>query len=96
MGGTLSIGGKDAHGDLTGAGAEGFATRVGFSDVAFRTTPPDFVCAAERGFRTVAFGPTVVVDFCCAASLDLRSSSCRAFSTIALACSSARIAAGLF
>ena len=95
-GGTFSTGGKGAHGDLVGVGAEGFATSVGFSEGVFRTSPPDFGCAAERGFNTVAFGPTVVEGFCCAASLALASSSWRSFSTIALACSSASRAAGSF
>lgn len=95
-GGTFSTGGNDAQGDLTGAGAAGFATSVGLSDGVFKTSPPDLGCAAERGFNTVAFGPTVVVGFCCADNLDLFSSACRSFAIKAAACSSARMAAESF
>ena len=95
-GGTFSTGGRDAHGDLTGAGAAGFATRVGLSEGVFKTRPPGLGCAAERGFNTVAFGPTVVMGFCCANIFALFSSACRSFSIIATACSSARMAAGSF
>ena len=95
-GGSFSTGGNDAHGDLTGAGAAGFATNVGLSEGVFRTSPPDLGCAAERGFNTVAFGPTVVVGICCADILDLFSSACRSFAIKAAACSSARMAAESF
>lgn len=88
-GGALSTGGRDAQGDLTGAGAAGFATKVGFSEGALSTNPPDFCFSIERGFNTVALGPTVVVGFCCAATLFLFSSSWRFFVASAAACSSA-------
>lgn len=39
MGGTLSTGGSDAHGDLTGGGGVGFATKVGFSFDDLRASP---------------------------------------------------------
>lgn len=39
-GGTLSTAGIDAQGDFTGAGAAGFATKVGFSVGVFKTSPP--------------------------------------------------------
>lgn len=59
-GGTLSTGGRDAHGDLTGVGTVGLATSVGFSDGPFRIRPPSFGCATadEPTFNMVAFGPT--------------------------------------
>lgn len=95
-GGTFSTGGNDAHGDLKGAAAAGFATNVGLSEGVFNTRPPGLGCAAERGFNTVAFGPTVVVGFCCADILDLFSSTSRSFAIKAAACSSARMAAESF
>ena len=92
----FSTGGNDAQGDRTGADAAGFATSVGLSEGVFKTSPPDLGCAAERGFNTVAFGPTVVVGFCCADNLALCSSACRSFAINAAACSSARMAAESF
>ena len=44
----------------------------------------------------MAFGPTVVVGFCCVAAFDLFCSACRSFATKAAACSSARMAAESF
>lgn len=96
IGATLSTGGKDAQGDLTGAVVAGFDTNVGFSDGVFKTRPPGFGRAADRGFNTVAFGPAVVVGFCCVGGLDLFSSSMRAFSAAAAASSSASTAAASF
>ena len=63
IGDIFSTGGRGAQGDLAGAGAEGLATSVGFSDGAFRTSPPVFGCPADPTLSTVAFGPTVVVGF---------------------------------
>ena len=93
-GGTLSTGGSDAHGDLTGVGAVGLETRDGFSEGVFKTRPPVLGCALERGFSIVALGPTVVVGFC-GTFFALASSSRRLFSSSAAACSAA-IAAALF
>ena len=92
IGGTLSTGGNCAQGDLTGVGAEGFETRDGFSDGVLRTSPPVFGCAADRGFNTVAFGPTVVVDFCNRV-FAFSSASWRCLASSAAACSAASMAA---
>ena len=63
IGGTLSIAGRGAQGDLAGVDVVGLETSVGFSVGVFKTRGVPGLSAAERGLRTVAFGPTVVVGF---------------------------------
>jgi len=93
MGGALSTGGSDAHGDLTGGGGVGFATKVGLSFEILRAIPPCLGCMLAPSFKTLALGPTLVV--LVGGGIFARfSSSCLSFSAAATACSSANAAAG--
>jgi hypothetical protein len=65
IGDTLSTGGKGAHGDLDGTGAGLLDVRVGFSFGPLDAARAFLAClsALAPSLRTVAFGPTEVVDF---------------------------------
>lgn len=90
-GATFSTGGREAHGDLTGVGAEGFATSVGFSENPFRTSPPVLGRPTDPTFKTVAFGPIVLVGLDAGTS-GFAASSWANFAAEAAACSSANAA----
>ena len=62
-GDTLSTGGNTAQGDRTVAGAAGLDTSEGFSVGVLSTTPPPNLAWVERGFKTVALGPTEETGF---------------------------------